>query len=82
MDGAECAIPVSYTHLDVYKRQALYRDAPASLYLKAGILLLITMLPIYPVSYTHLRQASMMTGVMSRPARDSAASMSEVSASW
>ena len=22
-----CAVPVSYTHLDVYKRQALYREA-------------------------------------------------------
>ena len=38
-------IPVSYTHLDVYKRQVKY----CALY----VLLKLTM---YPVSYTHLLQ--------------------------
>ena len=40
-----CAFGATFLALGTFA--ALYRDAPASLYLKAGILLLITMLPIY-----------------------------------
>jgi len=40
-----CAMGATFLALGTFA--ALYRDAPASLYLKAGILLLITMLPIY-----------------------------------
>ena len=39
-----CAFGATFLALGTFA--ALYRDAPASLYLKAGILLLITMLPI------------------------------------
>ena len=40
-----CAFGATFLALGTFA--ALYRDAPASLYLKAWILLLITMLPIY-----------------------------------
>ena len=57
-------IPVSYTHLDVYKRQALHqtamqRDALGNLLLAAGALeIRVAEMPFpYPVSYTHLTLA-------------------------
>ena len=40
-----CAMGATFLALGTFA--VLYRDAPASLYLKAGILLLITMLPLY-----------------------------------
>ena len=50
---------VSYTHLDVYKRQVLNRSLLAELALKSGekighLLHLERLQQITPVSYTHL----------------------------
>ena len=53
-------IPVSYTHLDVYKRQALgcigyniYEDTLAAVCIPVGVGLVVAV--VTPVSYTHLQ---------------------------
>ena len=58
--------PVSYTHLDVYKRQVLYCDSiyqekivsysRCKVYIRKFKFLLLTDIGILPVSYTHLLQ--------------------------
>ena len=49
--------PVSYTHLDVYKRQGLYYvlDYNQGIWATTGQIEALGWLAVAPVSYTHLR---------------------------
>ena len=53
-------VPVSYTHLDVYKRQELSRlgSGPAVYYQFSDLKVPVGFISAIPVSYTHLEQKS------------------------
>ena len=62
MPGAPKRRAVSYTHLDVYKRQAWYSMRPKSICLKSMLLIVLLYMA---VSYTHLDVYKRQEGILS-----------------
>ena len=53
-DTGGCQIPVSYTHLDVYKRQALEYGLPVVLHCREAFDHIYNVLKLYQLSLIHI----------------------------